>query len=359
MPKTIRVQIKDMSNQQSASAVKEENACEVSGGEPTRDEATTTTLHDHLCKHDFVERICLVKLDVDKLWPALQFSSAGELQAAVRKDVNVTPQALARLQNKILQHTRHFHAGVAYLLGRGKIRYSLMAVEKKMICNFYEHIGRASSDLSGNEGFKRAYDIAMSRLGSAEGDNSDTDETASLDGSSSRVSIRPVMVKEEDEDEVVDFGDNCGGEDNLINSDNSGTTDNKKDNNATKTGQITRSEVARKKRKVKSKMKTPKAKRAAVSSTVTPSSSQQFALDIEKGVAKMISPDDEPYSIITNAVALELLQSKFGLKVEAGKYYLSNQDKPVASSLANLRKDLCNNGLPDSTSALTFYEKVD
>lgn len=45
--------------------------------------------------------------------------------------------------------------------------------------------------------------------------------------------------------------------------------------------------------------------------------------------------------------------------MEGGKYYLPNQDKPVATSLANLRKDLCINGLPDSTSALTLYEKVD
>jgi hypothetical protein len=163
----------------------------------------------------------------------------------------------------------------------------------------------------------------MHRIDSAgDDDDFDSDETSSLDSS-----VKPVVVKEEaaDVEEFADHG-NVLGEEDLLNSATFGLragvsdTGNGNDNNSAEKLQCVESdssEVAKtkKKRRVKSTMKTPKEKRASVSSTVTPSSIQQ-SVHYKKQVAKMISPEDEPYSIITNDVALELLQSKFGIKVE-------------------------------------------
>lgn len=158
-----------------------------------------------------------------------------------------------------------------------------LKVEKEMICNFYENIGRAKSDYGTDKEFKRANDIAMHRIDSAgDDDDSDSDETSSLDSS-----VKPVVVKEEEADveEFADHGNELGDED-LLNSATIGLTagvsdtGNGNDNNSAEKLQCLESdssEVAKtkKKRRVKSTMKTPKAKRASVSSTVTPSFIQQ------------------------------------------------------------------------------------
>ena len=46
-----------------------------------------------------------------------------------------------------------------------------------------------------------------------------------------------------------------------------------------------------------------------------------------------------------NAEVILLLKSKFGITCVDGKYYLPSQEKPVANSLLNLRKDLQSRGL--------------
>ena len=116
-------------------------------------------------------------------------------------------------------------------------------------------------------------------------------------------------------------------------------------------------------KKKKTSTKTPKAKAAtskngktlksqgkgSAASVVTPAPSK---INIDKVVSERISPTDEPYSVMTNAAAWKLLESKFGVTYESEKYYLPSQEKPVATTLTGLRKDLCEKGLPEAPSLL-------
>ena len=95
-------------------------------------------------------------------------------------------------------------------------------------------------------------------------------------------------------------------------------------------------------------------------------------LDDNERVLEGIYPADEPYAVMTDAEAWRLLEAKFSLIHVFGKYYLPPQAKsvaaslvylrednePVATSLAGLRKDLCAHGVPGCIAAPFREERV-
>lgn len=169
---------------------------------PTGVKLTPATLDNQLCKHDFCERICLVKLRGGKLWPALRFESPSELQSVVATDLDVTPKELGRFQRKILQNTRDipFNREVVYLLGVEKFSWSFLAMDKEnMICNFYECIGRAKALYEDDKDFMKAHDIAMMRI-----DSTDSDDESGANGTADVLAGSTVKVKEEMIDDLYE-----------------------------------------------------------------------------------------------------------------------------------------------------------
>mmetsp|Transcript_13116 Transcript_13116/g.31901 ORF Transcript_13116/g.31901 Transcript_13116/m.31901 type:complete len:222 (+) Transcript_13116:455-1120(+) len=78
----------------------------------------------------------------------------------------------------------------------------------------------------------------------------------------------------------------------------------------------------------------------------------------EYTICQYISPTDEPYRIMTDAQAWHLLESKFGMLCQDGRFYFPNQEKPIATSMTNLRNDLCAYGLPPSSNDLSDDDNV-
>ena len=62
-------------------------------------------LDSQLCKADFCSRLCLVKIDGDKLWPALKFQSTKELLSEIKK-VDIPDQELAILRLNVWKISR-------------------------------------------------------------------------------------------------------------------------------------------------------------------------------------------------------------------------------------------------------------
>ena len=108
-----------------------------------------------------------------------------------------------------------------------------------------------------------------------------------------------------------------------------------------------------------SNRKTP-AKKGSVAKQVTPATASKSVINCES-IAKKISPCDGPYTIMKHFDASKLLKDKFGVKhneVE-GKYYLPSQDEADAKTLAGLREDLCEHGLPEAIKPLSEDEMID
>jgi len=66
----------------------------------------------------------------------------------VKSDVKVPDADLARLQTKILQKHNGVTCGIAYLLGKGKVKQSLVPITSKpMVEGFYSRI----DDINGKD----------------------------------------------------------------------------------------------------------------------------------------------------------------------------------------------------------------
>jgi hypothetical protein len=66
----------------------------------------------------------------------------------------------------------------------------------------------------------------------------------------------------------------------------------------------------------------------------------------------------DPHSVIAHEDALKLLSEYYGLTREGIFFFFPFQEKPVATSLLGLRKELCENGLPKSIQPLSKDEKI-
>ena len=309
----------------------------------------TSAMDDNLAATDFLMKICLVKMGGDmgdKLWPALRYDSIGALQNAVKNDLNIPTADLARLQGKILMKGPNSGSlGIAYLLGRSKVKRSLVALtDEDMVLDFYSEIDaiKVKDEYNNDAEFQKSLAIVMARIGNY--DSSDDDSTVAL-GSPTATSNQQV---EEVKEEVIDISDSPVAET---------TTQQKsaeKKKRKGKGGEGT-TKQQKKKRTTTNQGKTPKSKSKQPSSIVTPAPSKK---DMDKLIAEKISPIDETYCVISNNEAWYLLEAKFGMTCVDVNHYLPSQEKPVAKSLPSLRKYLCETGLPGSTAPLSTEEKV-
>ncbi|KAL7524774.1 hypothetical protein ACHAWF_001084, partial [Thalassiosira exigua] len=105
----------------------------------------TTVMDSHLAAKDFFERIYLVGLVEDgreKLWPALVYRSEEELHAAVRK-MDAPKASVGYLQRKIFQHSESDRRGLAYLIGRGTVDRSIVALtDNAVVKKFFSDVCR-------------------------------------------------------------------------------------------------------------------------------------------------------------------------------------------------------------------------
>ena len=158
---------------------------------PTTTEPTETAAMDRqLSPTDFFERICLVLTAGRRgdgngglWWPALRFDTIGELQDAVRDDVGVPPADLACLRRKILRWGgKGGGRGVAYLLGRRRVRRSLVALEEEgETRDYYSQVGRIGDGdgYQGHAGFQGACAIVTRRNLELDSDD-DSDATGAM-----------------------------------------------------------------------------------------------------------------------------------------------------------------------------------
>eukprot|EP00571_Detonula_confervacea_P001824 CAMPEP_0172314850 /NCGR_PEP_ID=MMETSP1058-20130122/23368_1 /TAXON_ID=83371 /ORGANISM="Detonula confervacea, Strain CCMP 353" /LENGTH=728 /DNA_ID=CAMNT_0013028799 /DNA_START=30 /DNA_END=2216 /DNA_ORIENTATION=+ len=290
----------------------------------------------------FFKRICLVKIEgkrENKLWPALKFDSIGELQNAVKNDIKVPAADLIRLQAKIFHRGRNGTCGIAYLLGKGEVKRSLVPITNAgMVENFYSHI--SIHDIEGNDEctagdaeLQKAYAIVHSHEPDSDDDSMDATVVLSSPPSPG------VKVKEEDIDSVdTDSPDEAHG------SQQNNKRKSKEDGNENK----------KKNKEDKEQGSTLKPK----ANTVLAANSGPSKYDEDELISKKIPPTDEPYRVMSNAEAWQLLEAKFGFTSINENYYLLSQEKPIATSIVQLRKDICANGLPDITAPLSEKEKL-
>jgi hypothetical protein len=115
------------------------------------------------------------------------------------------------------------------------------------------------------------------------------------------------------------------------------------------------------KKKKKTSKQTPKSKtRGTQPPMVTPLPTKSS----DKDVSNILRDFHISHKLPTNDAAWNILEAKFGIVCEDGKFYLphtsdSRDVKPVATSLMGLRKDLCAKGLPESIQPLSEEEKID
>ena len=122
-------------------------------------------MDDNLAATDFLLKICLVKMGGDmgdKLWPSLRYDSIGALQNAVKNDLNIPTADLARLQGKILTKGHDGNLGIAYLIGRSKVKRSLAALtDEDMVLDFYSEIDaiKVKDEYNNDAEFQRHYQL--------------------------------------------------------------------------------------------------------------------------------------------------------------------------------------------------------
>ena len=222
-----------------------------------------------------------------------------------------------------------------------------------MVLDYYTNTEYTQLD---DEQFQKACALVKKRADDLE---SDDDSTVALAASP----ISESKVKEE-EKEVIEIADSP------VPSANTSQTASQKRKDR---GDEKEKDSAQKKKKVSivhptSNRKTP-AKKSSVAKQVTPATAFKSVINCES-IAKKISPHHGPYTIMKNhspytimkhSDAGKLLKDKFGVtynEVE-GKYYLPSQDKAVATTLAGLREDLCEHGLPEAIKPLSEDEMID
>ena len=123
---------------------------------------------NELCKADFCEKLCLVKLDEEKLWPALRFESIDELQEKIKDDLNISGSELTQLRLIVWKTSmsRPINGAVAYLLGKEDITSSFTAVHEETVHEFFGNAltPKDKSVLESDDGLNRSYSIVMDRI---------------------------------------------------------------------------------------------------------------------------------------------------------------------------------------------------
>ena len=315
-----------------------------------------TNVFDHkLATDDFIGRVCLVKLrgkdangNVDtKLWPAIRYSSQTDLFDAVRKDVGIG--AFFKIAGHFDQQKRNGPIGpiFVYLFGMQTIEESFITVGEGMVDSIADIIDDLSNkeEYKYNQKFQAALKIVMDRTYSLNGFESESDETVAYNLGDNLASPPSKQANVE----VITI------EESPVMS-SSGMNTKKRTSESKDNGEAS-------KKKKKSSKQTPKAKsRLPPRSIVTPSPAEKS----DEYVAQKLAVDcSKAHNVMKNEEAMKLLTDKFDIKCVDGNYYLPPQnesmddDKPVASTLEDLRKNLCEKGLPKSIQPLSEDEKVD
>jgi len=324
--------------------------------------AETDEFDNRLSGKNFLDKICLVKLhgkDAEgnadtKFWPALRYSSKLELLDAVKEDVNRSSHF--KIVKYFKQRQQKGRDGIAYLLGMQTIEESFIALGEDIVESYVERIDEllGQDEYKCNPKFQLVVAIVEKRLNeqvdfSDEDDDKDDDtqshdETVAFDNTLSSPSSNNEVSAE-----VITIED----------------TPAKGDEKKKRRGVGKDDGAGSKKKKKKISKQTPKAKsRATLPPMVTPLPAKSGDEDIAKSLRKARS---KFHRVMKHEAAWKLLEEKFGFTCVDGKFYLpplkdtsiSVDDKPVASSLMSLRKDLCEKGLPESIQPLSRDEKID
>ncbi|KAL9187405.1 hypothetical protein ACHAXT_001508 [Thalassiosira profunda] len=365
----------------------------------------TAVLDEFLAASDFEDRIRLVSAvgSDGKLWPALRFDNMVNLQDAILRDVKAPKGKVAHLRNKILGKLGATEApnGIVYLLGRGKIKRSFVVLTPQVIEeDFYNfiHAGLQNKDgYKDDEKFKEALALTRFRLSTYDSDeespvkqegakSTETPEANVAGGPEANASSEAEAANDtedaaDDDDDVSATVDLQGNGDttaanvpSVVNVSGPGEVagDPLPANGDVRAASTDKKKKKRKGgpkenggKKSKTANKTPakarrtrngkKAKASRVS--MSPAPTKNVAMDDD--ISKMISPVDESYTVITDDEAWKLLKSYYRVTLVDGRYYIPSQERPVATTLAGLRKTLCILGLPPSTSELTVQQRVD
>lgn len=339
--------------------------------------AETDELDKQLAVKDFLDRICLVKLEgkkdaegnVDtKLWPALKFGSKREVYEEVKKVNRGLSFKSVRYFKQQEENGNKVSGscGIAYLLGMRKIEESFIPLSEDMAESFDERINETldKEEYKCNQKFQLALAIVEKRYTDElsdsppdgdddhEEDDDDTsrDDTVAYNGSANQAHDDVDAISIEEDYTPA----KAGGNDEKRKGEGDGTTSNRK--------KFFAKQTPASKKKVVPKQ-TPESKSCTIG-VVTPLPANSDDKEISKHLVKA-RENSTPHSVMKHDEAWKLLEEKFGLTCVDGMFYLPPsrdqpvEDKPVASSLMGLRKDLCEKGLPGSSQPLSREEKID
>jgi hypothetical protein len=336
-----------------------------------------------------IDRICLVKIRqkdaegniVDtRLWPGLLFSSQNELLKAVESSGMAAFTKIVRSIKQQKKKGYKFSHGIAFLLGRQTIEDSILLLGEHMLESFDDHIDELleKDDYKNNPEFMASVAIVKKLMFSSDKDDEQDSESQSDDGTvaidfdntmPSPSSNNQASAAEEDGQD-----DKPQSHNGTVVLDLDNTMPSPSSNNQSSAAEVMPGSSGGKDKKRKSegkndgnvsKKKTPKGKsRESQPSVVTPphpkaKRDKVIAKILYKSLIELYEPGSKPLRIITHEEALNLLKEKFGVICIDGKFFLPQSDKPVAKSLMDLRKDLCEKGLPDNTQPLEEEEIFD
>ena len=160
------------------------------------DNISKSLLDKVLAARDFNERLCLVKTSDDhidasavtgnevaayQLWPALIFNSYKELHDELKETVSNDQRTIGKITGEFTKLCRtkveaSAEYGIAYLLGRGKSRSSLVFVPKNShgivepdnhdVFYYFLYVDQMEQGTGycGSEEFQAAYKLVMNRM---------------------------------------------------------------------------------------------------------------------------------------------------------------------------------------------------
>lgn len=342
--------------------------------------AETVELNNRLSGKQFLDKLVIVKLQGTHAernertfrWPALRYLNKKEFLEDVKKTVSRSAYFKLAKYLHTASTERHNGCAIAFLLGMPAIEDSIIALGEGMVeKNWEDHIDELlkDNDYKDNERFKKAEEIIDRRVAERfdpsneeEGDEEDEGTVAFDSGGTppslsysnqTRACTSPenqtgvstsstTSSTNQDSAEVIAIEDTpakSGGKGNKRKGKSKVTTASKK----------------------KTSKQTPKSKTRGTQPTmVTPLSTKSS----DKDVSNNLRDFHISHKLPTNDAAWNILEAKFGISCKDGKFYLpstslSEDGKPVATSLMGLRKDLCAKGLPESIQPLSEEEKID